>query len=139
MELLLCRISRKPRCTIGALFVDERFRCYTLEDVEREVEGWPVEEWKVKGETAIPVGRYQVVMSKSRRFGRYLPELLNVPGFAGIRIHAGNTEHDTEGCILVGEGRTELTITESRVALVKLMTDIQGALDKGNQVWITVE
>lgn len=75
--------------------------CWTLEDVVREVPGEPVEAWKVKGQTAIPRGTYAVRVTHSNRFKTDLPLLLNVPGFAGVRLHGGNTAADTEGCILV--------------------------------------
>jgi hypothetical protein len=75
--------------------------CWTLEDVIREVPGQPVENWKIFGETAIPSGTYQALLNFSQHFQRDLPELLNVPGYAGVRIHGGNTAVDTEGCILV--------------------------------------
>ena len=75
--------------------------CWTLEDVVREVPGEPVEAWKVKGQTAIPRGTYAVRVTRSSRFKADLPLLLDVPGFAGVRLHGGNTAADTDGCILV--------------------------------------
>src|SRR5437773_6046728 len=95
MELLLRRRASAHGCTIGELVVDGVFECYSLED---EVRGGP----KIPGQTAIPAGRYRVVITPSQRFGRLLPLLEDVPGFEGIRIHAGNTSADTAGCILVG-------------------------------------
>jgi len=85
------------------------FECYTCEDPVRG-NGDPatVAEWKVKGDTAIPYGTYKVKKTyspkASQRAGTavYMWELQNVAGFAGIRIHAGNTAKDTEGCILLG-------------------------------------
>jgi len=92
--LLLIREPRQS-CTMGSLYVDGHFYCHTLEDVEREHE-------KIYGETAIPKGLYDVIMSYSPRFKRPLPELLNVPNFTNVRIHSGNSVQDTDGCILVG-------------------------------------
>ena len=72
MELLLKRRPSQNGATIGALYIlvggDALHECYTLEDEVREVEGEPVEKWKVPGETAIPEGKYRVVIEKSPRF-----------------------------------------------------------------------
>jgi hypothetical protein len=77
--------------------------CCTCEDVVRG-DGDPatVAQWKVKGESAIPYGAYKVRKTFSPKYGRTMWELQNVPGFQGIRIHSGNTEKDTEGCLLLG-------------------------------------
>jgi len=139
MELKLTRDSDQlQHRTFGQLFVDGAKQCETLEDPVREVEGATVDNWKIKGDTAIPRGRYRVIVNHSQRFGRDLPLFLNVPGFEGIRIHAGNTEADTEGCILVGTKRTATSILESRIAFNELFADIQEALANGEQVWIEV-
>ena len=98
---------------IGALYVDGQLECWTLEDVPRLK--------KVMHQTAIPAGTYLVDLTSSARFGRVLPELLAVPGFEGIRIHAGNTAKDTSGCILVGTTRGADCLKSSRAALDKLM------------------
>lgn len=102
MKLRLERYGPHPDSTLGTLSVDGELLCWTLEDEIREIEGEPVEKWKVKGETAIPRGNYTVVINFSNRFQREMPQLLDVPGFSGIRIHPGNTDKDTDGCILVG-------------------------------------
>lgn len=95
MKLLLIRKKYDLDYTHGELFVDDKFFCHTLEDA--------IGTKKVYGETAIPTGIYNVVISYSNHFKRDLPELLNVPNYAGIRIHGGNTSADTLGCILVGK------------------------------------
>lgn len=121
MKLELVRDTFTPESTTGKLLVDGKFFCYTLEDFVR-----PDGAEKVPGKTAIPAGLYLIDVTWSNRFKRWLPLLLNVPGFAGIRIHAGNTATDTEGCILVGENRSENQVTESRKAfelLYKLLHD----------------
>ena len=83
------------RNIIGDLFINGEFFCYTLED-EKRADGV-----KVYGETAIPTGTYNVLLTKSNRFKRLMPLIVDVPMFRGIRIHGGNTSKDTLGCILV--------------------------------------
>ena len=95
MELKLRRFEFGTTYTIGKLYVDGIYHCFTLEDKVREGE-------KVNGQTAIPYGTYSVIIDHSNRFNRDLPHILNVQGFEGVRIHTGNTSADTEGCILVG-------------------------------------
>lgn len=139
---MLISVVRKPSkngATIGDLYIDGVHECFTLEDEIREIPGRPVVEWKIPGKTAIPQGKYRVVLTKSQRFGKVLPELLLVEGYTGVRIHAGNKAEDTEGCILVGEDKQDHTITRSREALLELMAAISMAIEGGEQVWIEVE
>jgi hypothetical protein len=135
MTLALYREPTVEGRTFGALWIDGLFQCFTLEDAVREIAGQPVEQWKVKGETAIPFGRYRVVLTLSPRFKTVLPELLEVPGFSGARIHAGNFITDTEGCILVGRRRQATAISQSRVALRELMDVLASATD---DIWIEI-
>ena len=125
-ELHLRRVDATSIRTIGELSVDGTWLCYTLEDAIREGP-------KVPGETAIPAGRYQIRVTYSQRFKAVLPLLVDVPGFEGIRIHAGNTAEDTEGCILVGMIRDQHRVLQSRLALGALI----GALEL--PAWITIE
>lgn len=124
--------------TIGELSIDGAFECYTLEDVVREVPNKPVAEWKIASRTAIPIGRYRVIIDFSTRFQKPLMHLLDVPGFAGIRIHAGNTSADTEGCILVGRFVNGTSISVSRSALASLQDKVQKALNANENVYITI-
>src|SRR5690348_2405952 len=94
MKLKLIREEFTDESTIGRLYVDDVFECYILEDVVRDE--------KIQNETAIPYGTYEVEITYSPKFGRYLPMLLNVPNYTGIRIHPGNTAKDTDGCLLTG-------------------------------------
>lgn len=96
MKLEVKRFEYGTNYTIGRLYIDGEYECFTLEDKVR------VGESKVFGATAIPAGHYRVVRDLSQRFGRRMPHVLNVPGFEGIRIHSGNTDKDTFGCILLG-------------------------------------
>ena len=119
MKIEVKRLHRTDNSTIGELTIDGKFECYTLEDKERDV--------KIKGDTAIPKGTYKVIINQSNRFKRLLPLLIGVPNFEGVRIHAGNSNHDTEGCILVGQNRSVDYITKSRKAFDSLFKKMQGA------------
>lgn len=135
--LHLLRTQALEHATLGQLFLDGAFKWYTLEDRLRE--GQP----KVPGETCIPAGRYEIVITKSQRFGRMLPLLLNVPGFTGIRIHPGNTDADTAGCVLVGgscqpDAKPVPFLGHSAVACQAVQSYIAGALARGNRVWIEI-
>lgn len=145
MNLLLVRdrISSPPGCIFGRLYINDQFECWTLEDVEREMtdgEKGLTKEEKVHGKTAIPTGRYRVDITRSARFGRDLPLLLNVPNFEGIRIHPGNTAADTEGCILVGTVASKTTgfLGGSRVAFNKLFDKLFDAKADKEEIWIEV-
>jgi len=131
MELeLKRRREQKPGCTMGELLVDGYHECWTLEDEVRAV--------KIPGKTAIPEGRYEVVIDMSARFGREMPHILNVPGFTGVRIHTGNTDADTEGCILVGETRGANLIFGSKAAYKRFFPKLQAALAEGKKVFIKI-
>jgi hypothetical protein len=138
MELVLQRGVSANGCTIGELRVDGAFECYVLEDVVREIPGQPVEAWKIFGVTAIPAGRYRVKVSYSPHFQRRLPELVNVPGYVGVRIHAGNSAKDTEGCLVLGQARTADSVQGSVAACQALLPRLEAACDGGGEVWITV-
>jgi len=130
MKLILTRDRSTEKSTTGILSVNGQFECYTLEDVVRPT--------KIHGETAIPAGEYEVVLTMSPRFKRILPLLLNVPGFDGIRIHPGNTDKDTEGCILVGESQSRDFIGSSRVAFMRLFNKLADAKDAGERITIDI-
>ena len=117
MIIAIKRLYKSKNSTIGEMTVDGKWECYTLEDVERDV--------KIKCETAIPKGTYKVIINKSNRFKKLLPLVLNVPNFEGIRIHPGNTNHDTEGCILVGRTRSKDFIGQSRKAFESLFAKMK--------------
>lgn len=139
-------VQRRPtvkQTTFGVLSIDGAFQCYTLEDVIREQPGVPVEQWKVKKETAIPAGRYRLSLVNSPHFGPDTLTVNDVPGFQYIRIHAGNDDADTEGCLLVGTRIVEQdddggNILNSRKALRALKSVLVPAIKKGASVWLEV-
>ena len=131
MNLTLRRKWLTDQSTIGELYVDGAFFSYTLEDVLRP------DGVKVKHETAIPAGRYEVIMGWSNRFQKVMPRLQRVPMFEGILIHAGNTKDDTSGCILVGKMRGDNRITESCSAFNRLYNLLAEAALSG-KIWIEI-
>ena len=131
MKLELKRKWETSESTIGELYIDGKFFCYTLEDVVRDPG------IKVPGETAIPADTYEVIIDKSKRFGRLMPHILNVPMFDGIRIHSGNKAEDTEGCVLVGTQKSTDWISGSRDAFNMFFPQLQSALREG-KVYITI-
>ena len=148
MELILERIAKRKAYTIGRLSIlkriddeylggtENQYFCDTLEPTWRDYEHGA---YKVKGCSAIPEGRYAVVISFSPKFKQWLPILLGVPKFEGIRIHAGNTSADTEGCILVGKNRAVGKVLDSRIWLHRLKQKIVEAKGRGEPVWITIK
>ena len=152
MELILERIAKRKTYTIGHLYIlrqvmDEYrpgeakdYFCDTLEPTWRDYANGA---YKVKGHSAIPEGRYAVVISYSPKFKKWLPILLGGPEFnrkwQGIRIHAGNTSEDTEGCILVGKNREVGKVLDSRIWVHRLKQKIVEAKAKGEAVWLTIK
>lgn len=134
MKLKVERQFLKPDYTIGTLEVDGKYFCDTLEDRVRDL-SW---EKKVPGETAIPAGRYEVIVNISPRFKRKLPRLLNVPGFEGILIHRGNTPEDTAGCILVGENKAKGRVINSTPYELRLTEMIERAQTAGESITIEI-
>ena len=136
MKLLVQREPTKAKATLGRLLIDGVFECDTLEDAVREVKGRPVAEWKIYGETAIPEGVYRVTFENSARFGPDTLTVNAVPGFEGIRIHAGNTDKDTHGCLLLGTRSAPDFVGNSRAALAKLKAKVAEAIKRGETVEI---
>ena len=134
MNIELNRITRKLSYTIGRLFVDGKYFCDTLEDRCRDLD----KEKKVMNETAIPEGIYEVIVNVSAKFRRKLPLLLDVPHFSGIRIHRGNMDKDTSGCILVGENKQQGRVINSTGYELKLTEMIEKAMLSGEKIVIQV-
>ena len=152
MELILERIAKRKTYTIGRLYIrrqvmdeylpgiEDQYFCDTLEPTWRDYANGA---YKVKGRSAIPEGRYAVVISWSPKFKMWLPILLGGPEFnkqwQGIRIHAGNTAKDTQGCILVGRNQRVGEVLESRKWLYELKQKIVEAKARDEAVWLTIK
>ncbi len=129
MKLDLIRKEFTIYSTIGDFLIDGKRFCYSLEDVVREE--------KIKGETAIPYGTYEVIINWSSRFKKLMPQILNVPGFEGVRIHPGNDRDDTEGCLLIGYTKVKDFVGESQKAFHDFFPLLEEGLKTG-KVLITI-
>lgn len=136
----LWRKYRKDGYSIGKLSINGRYICDTLEDTDRgltqDMTKSQIASVKIKGKTAIPIGTYKVNITYSPRFRKKLPILLDVPGFEGIRIHAGNTPEDTEGCILCGKNTEVGKVLNSRRWTDEVIKQIQNNLSRGVEIKI---
>ena len=125
MQLQLRRLYRKPEYTIGKLYIDGKYFCDVVEDKDRELTQdmplFQIKKIKVMHETAIPYGAYKVILSRSPRFKKVLPEILNVPGFSGIRIHNGVNKDSSSGCLIVGKNTIKGGVTNSKEYMEKLI------------------
>ena len=139
MKLTLKRIALRPTYTIGKLYIDDAYFCDTLEDTVRDTNKsgkFDNGEQKIKGKTAIPYGTYEIKWTYSPRFKKYTPQLMNVPSFEGIRVHAGNTSADTEGCLILGENKQVGKVLNSRATINKFYPIIKNACSNGK---VTIE
>jgi len=142
IELKVLRFKFTDKSTISELYLNGTLFCYTLEDpvrtlVDKNKDGDfdDAGEGKIKGNTAIPEGTYDVIINMSNRFKKLMPLLLKVPGYEGVRIHTGNFPADTEGCILVGSMALNDEIRNSRPTFTKLMAELQ----KADKITITIQ
>lgn len=142
MEIQVNRIARKDDYTIGRMSLNGEYFCDTLEDTDRGLNSTmsldEILAKKRKGITAIPTGKYDVILTFSPRFKRVLPLLLSVKGYEGVRIHAGNTAEDTEGCLLVGENKEKGKVLNSRATLEKLMSVLLECEKRKEKISITI-
>jgi hypothetical protein len=132
MKILVERFDSGKNDTLGRLYINGKFFCFTLEDEYRAV--------KVKGDTRIPEGTYKVVFYNSPSHGPESLMIENVPGFQYILIHPGNTEDDTMGCLLpgmkLGTVKGKRAVTESKKAFEKIYPIISDAIKRGEEVTI---
>lgn len=150
MELVIDRKWKKDEYTISNLYVDGSKVCNVIEDKDRGLDqNMPLDEikkLKVYGKTAIPTGRYKVVFAASNRFGnssyamnKLIPYVQNVKGFSDIRMHAGNTDKDTEGCLLLGKNDVVGKVTNSQYWCKKVFERMYLAWCNGATIWLTVK
>jgi len=121
--------------TISNVTVNGDFLCFILEDKDRKLEDGGT---KVYGKTAIPRGFYEIVMDYSPKYKKNMPHILDVPQFEGIRIHPGNKEDDTEGCLIPGMDYKTDWVSESKVAYEKLLSLMLSAWTAGEKVTIEI-
>ena len=134
MELLLERTEKTKTYTAGRLsFVNELGKAYFCDTLEPSLH--PTNHLHPK---AIPAGRYDVAVTWSPKFKRWLPLLLKVPNRSGIRIHAGNNPEDSSGCILLGRALLPGHVYNSRSTLEKLMQRLKER-PEGEAIHITIE
>lgn len=153
MELKVKRKAKRETYVIGDLSIDEVFFSNTLEDTDRgltsDMSDEEIKEIKQKGITAIPTGRYKIVMNvQSPKFSKYkqyefckgyLPRLVDVPGYEGVLIHIGNYPKDTDGCILVGKNTVKGAVMNSTATFKKLYDILKNADEAGEDIYITIE
>lgn len=153
MKISVVRKYRKETYTIGNLFVNGVWECNTLEDRDRGLTQADsmvvIKSKKVAGETAIPIGNYNVRMDvvspkyssssyyKSLCGGR-VPRLEKVPGFDGILVHTGSSALDTAGCLLVGRNTVKGKLTSSRDTFTKLYKKMNAAYKRGEKITIEI-
>lgn len=143
MKIEIKRLWKKSNYTIGKVYIDGKYFSESLEDKDRGLTStMPLEEIKkikVKDNTAIPTGTYQVLYTYSPRFKRMLPLIDNVLGYEGVRFHAGNSIADTSGCILLGKNTKVGMVTESRVTCNSFYKLIEEAIKKGEKITLEIK
>lgn len=142
MEIVLTRFLKGENATIGRLSINGVFECFILEDKDRDLNQSmalaDIQKAKVFAQTAIPTGRYEMAVTFSNRFKQYLPLIMGVPGFSGIRIHSGNNNSHTEGCPLTGTAHTQTSVSNSRLAFRSLFAKIR-KVEKKEKIFITIQ
>lgn len=143
MDIKLVRRAYRDAYTIGSLYFDGEYQCDTVEDKDRGLKKndslGKIAKTKVYGKTAIPKGTYRVILSWSRAFKQIMPEILDVPGFSGIRIHSGNSADDSLGCIIVGENKVVGKVINSRAAYQRILAKLKRAEECGEDFTITIQ
>lgn len=145
MKLKSIRKFKGEEYTISDLYIDGVLfsniledKVRTLVDLNHDGDFDDLNEGKIHGKIAIPAGTYKVIITYSEHFKRVLPLLVDVHGYEGIRIHSGNTDIDTEGCIIIGKNDVKGKVTNSKFWTEQLISKIKSALDKKEEVTIEI-
>jgi hypothetical protein len=143
MEIRVIRKVSQTKNTVSDFLVNGNKLCDCLEDIDRGIKSTdPIEYLNkkiIRNDTAIPYGTYKVIVDYSNRFKCDMPHVLDVPGFEGIRIHKGNTDADTSGCLLLGTYVKEDFIAHSTEAYLVFIDMLNTTLNKEEEVWLTIE
>lgn len=139
LNIALIREEKYSTCTMGKLYLNDSYFCDTLEDIDRGLyDTMPLEEIKSKkvyGLTAIPYGKYKVIVNYSNKFKKLMPLLINVKGYEGVRIHNGSFASDSYGCVLIGKKVKENFINQSRDTFSQFMNKLQGY----DEIWLEIK
>ena len=139
MELILERKIHNENSTEGNLYVNGKWFCNTIEDRVRALPGKWHKELKIYGKTAIPYGRYPVLVTWSNRFKRMLTGIFNVPDFEGIRIHNGTSELSSAGCVIVSykDDDANHKLINDKAAMNDLCNLVKSTQEQ-EKIWITI-
>ena len=138
MEIKVIRNILTSEYTVGKLYIDGVYTCDTIEDRYRIIKS---KADKVYGVTAIPCGTYPVILDYSSKYSKLMPHILDVPYFEGVRLHSGNSDEDSLGCLIVGEympGVAGGWVANSKIAYSKVFAKLKEASDKGERIFITI-
>lgn len=151
MEVLVKRIAKKDKYTIGKVYIDGKYLCDSIEDKDRGLDQsmdiTEIQKIKVKHQTAIPTGTYRLTINvQSPSFSKktyymnfckgYVPRILNVPGFDGILLHKGNTQDDSSGCIILGYNKVVGKVIDSQKAFESFYNILKKTSEK---IMITIK
>lgn len=144
MIIKIDRKYKKDTYTIGKVYINDDYYCDSLEDKDRGLKQSDsidnIKSKKVYGQTAIPSGTYKVTVTYSNKFKKKLPLINDVKGFDGIRIHSGNTDKDSLGCILLGYNKVKGKVINSRDTMNKFMNDyILPTIEKKEPITLIIE
>ena len=142
LKVLLDRRWAKPDYSIGRWYVNGELWCNTLEPTDRglvsSMSTEEIKKIKVKGKTAIPKGKYQITMSYSPKFKRYLPLINDIKCFSRVLVHVGNYPKDTEACVLLGKNNKVGMVSNSTYWVNKFVEKVNETINHGEIVTLEI-